>query len=210
MPATIEADKQLTATPQSKEHAPTPVPRRDSTSRLAYSPPVADEDARLFSGEKTQKDASPHPANSTAARPSGAPLPVQRQAGTIDRALFPSMLASALRLDQYFDVKGYRAFLDRIFADAGSPSDPVEVMLLEQLVLAHLRAGQLQAQAGMAEGLEAVRLYNAAAARLLAEFRKTALALKSYREAPARRDRAGAETPPPQRGPSAPLDSLVG
>jgi hypothetical protein len=207
MPATVEADKQLTATPQSKEHAPTPVPRRPS--RLAYSPPPGDEDARSFPGEKTQKDASPPSAASTAARPPGAPLPAEKQAGAIDEVLFPSMLASALQMDRYFDVKGYRAFLDRIFAGAGSPTDPVEVMLLQQLVLAHLRAAQLQAHAGMAEGLEAVRLYNAAAARLLAEFRKTALALKCYREAPARRDRT--ETPPPQPGaPAASLDLLVG
>src|SRR5262249_35003500 len=74
--------------------------------------------------------------------------------------------------------------------------------------LAHLRAGQLQAHAGMAEGLETVRLYNAAAARLLAEFRKTALALKCYRGAPGRGERT--ETPPPQPGPSAPPHSLVG
>jgi hypothetical protein len=56
-------------------------------------------------------------------------------------------------------------------------------MLLEQLVLAHLRSAQLQAQAGMAEGMEAIKLYNSAAARLLSEFRQTALALAVYRHA---------------------------
>src|SRR5262249_13198001 len=94
----------------------------------------------------------------------------------------PSMLASALGMDRYFDATGYRAYLDQIRRDAGSPTDPVEIMLLEQLVLAHLRAAQLQANAGQAEGLEAARLYNGAAARLLAEFRLTALALKAYRD----------------------------
>jgi hypothetical protein len=108
----------------------------------------------------------------------------------MDRSLLPSMLASALGLDRYFDAAGYRAFLDRIRQDAGSPTDPVEVMLLEQLVLAHLRAAQLQAHAGQAEGLEAARLYNAAAARLMAEVRQTALALKAYREPAPGRDRS--------------------
>jgi hypothetical protein len=193
MPATIEVEKQSTATPQIKEPVPTSAPRR--ASRLTFSPSPAN-DARLFSEEPTQKDASPRPAAATVAKPASAPLPAEKQAGAIDQVLFPSMLAAALQMDQHFDVKGYRAFLDKIFADAGSPADPVEKMLLEQLVLAHLRAAQLQAHAGMAEGLEAVRLYNAAAARLLAEFRKTALALKSYREVPARPAQTG--TPPSQ------------
>jgi hypothetical protein len=108
--------------------------------------------------------------------------PAERQAVVMDRSLLPAMLASALRLDHHFDAAGYRVYLDRIRQDAGNPTDPVEVMLLEQLVLAHLRAAQLQANAGQAEGVEAVRLLNAAAARLLAEFRLTALALKAYRE----------------------------
>jgi hypothetical protein len=100
----------------------------------------------------------------------------------MDKSLMPSMLATALGMDHHFTAAGYRAFLDRVRKDAGNPTDPVEVMLLEQLVMAHYRAAQLQASAGQAQGLEAVRLYNAAAARLLAEFRLTALALKEYRQ----------------------------
>src|SRR5262249_25958701 len=115
----------------------------------------------------------------------------------------PSMLASALRLDHHFNAAGYRAFFDKVRRDAGSPTDPVEVMLLEQLVLAHLRAAQLQANAGQAEGLEAIRLYNAAAARLLAEFRLTVLTLKAYREPGSARGRgpeAGGQGPEPSPG----------
>lgn len=191
--AIIEIEKDAPATPQAKEHIQPRAPRRPSRlDPFRHSP--SDEDDRFFSTAATQK-ASDASAKPTVAQASSTPIPADKQAGTIDKALFPSILAAALQMDKYFDVKGYRAFLDRIFAEAGSPTDPVEVMLLEQLVLAHLRAAQLQAHAGMAEGLEAVRLYNAAAARLLAEFRKTALALKSYRESPARRDRTG---PPPQ------------
>ena len=123
-------------------------------------------------------------------------MPADRQASVMDRALLPSMLASALDMDRYFDAAGYRAYLDRIHQNAGSPVDPVEVMLLEQLVLAHFRAAQLQANAGQAEGLEAIRLYNGAAARLLAEFRLTALALKAYREPGPARERGSGQTGP--------------
>jgi hypothetical protein len=37
----------------------------------------------------------------------------------------------------------YRMFRDRLLVDCGSPTDPIEVMLNEQMVLAHLNVGQL-------------------------------------------------------------------
>jgi hypothetical protein len=90
-------------------------------------------------------------------------------------------MASALGLGEQVMAVGYRLYLDGLIRDAGNPTDPVEIMLLEQMALCHLRSLQLQSQAGEAKGLEAVELYNSAAARLTAEFRKTALALKEYR-----------------------------
>ncbi len=63
--------------------------------------------------------------------------------------------------------------------EAGShPIDPIERMLLEQLALAHFRIGQLHVRASEAQGLEAVRVYNSVAARMLGEFRRTVLALR--------------------------------
>jgi hypothetical protein len=97
------------------------------------------------------------------------------------QAILPSALASAVGLDQQISASGFRRYLDNILRDAGSPSDPAEVMLIEQLAVCHLRSVILQSQAGQAEGLEAVEVYNAAAARFVAETRKTALALKEYR-----------------------------
>lgn len=107
--------------------------------------------------------------------------PPERQASLVKRAVVPATMATALGLDGEIGPAGYRLFLDGLMRDAGDPTDPVEVMLLEQLALCHLRSMQLQGQAGGAKGLEAIELYNAAAARLTAEFRKTALALKEYR-----------------------------
>jgi hypothetical protein len=87
--------------------------------------------------------------------------------------------------------------LDRLAANTVDPGDAVEVMMIEQLTLCHFRAAQLQAQAAEAKGLEAIQIYNIAAARLLAEFRKTALALQTYRAqslALARAEREAAQT----------------
>ena len=89
-------------------------------------------------------------------------------------------MASALGLDNLFESKAYKVYLERLIEDAGSPTDPIERMLLEQLALAHFRIGQFHVNAGLAEGIEAVKIYNSVAARMLGEFRRTALALRVY------------------------------
>jgi hypothetical protein len=112
-------------------------------------------------------------------------------------------MTTALGVEGQVRAPGCRVLLDRLTANAGDPADAVEVMLIEQLTMAHYRAAQLQAQAAEARSLEAIQIYNSAAGRLLAEFRKTALALQTYREkslalARAERDatQTGEETAP--------------
>jgi hypothetical protein len=106
----------------------------------------------------------------------------ERQAEIVKRAIIPACLASALGMNEYVGASGYRMYLDQLRRDAGDPSDPIEIMLLEQLAICHLRAAQLQGRAGEAVSMEAIELYNMVAARLSAEFRKTALALQTYRD----------------------------
>jgi hypothetical protein len=84
-----------------------------------------------------------------------------------------------------YDVAGYAAFLEDFLKEAGSPTDPVERMLLEQLALAHHVVGRLHVQAGTNSNVPAVQMLHAAAARLMGEFRRTALALQVYRQRPA-------------------------
>jgi hypothetical protein len=81
------------------------------------------------------------------------------------------------------DLDAYRLYRDRLIADAGNPTDPIVVMILEQLAFAHLNAGLLQATAMNSATIEAVTVFGNAAARLLAEFRRSALALQAYRAA---------------------------
>lgn len=103
------------------------------------------------------------------------------QAEVMRQALFPAMMADALGYDNTFESRAYKVYLERLLQDAGNPTDPVERMMLEQLALAHFRIGQLQVSAGHAKALEATKIYNSAASRLLGEFRRTALALRVYR-----------------------------
>ena len=112
-------------------------------------------------------------------------------AEVLREGVFPALMATALNLDQVFDAAAYRVYLAGVMRDLGDPADPVERVLVEQLVLAHFRVAQLHAAAGNAAGLEATKLLNGAAARLCGEVRRTALGLKAYRTtAPTATDRA--------------------
>jgi hypothetical protein len=87
-----------------------------------------------------------------------------------------------------FDVAAFRRYRDKLIADSGYPHDPIEVMLVEQLALAHLNTGLLFHRASAAGSVEVAAAYLAAVTRLMAEFRRTALALPAYREAVRRLD----------------------
>jgi hypothetical protein len=106
----------------------------------------------------------------------------QPQARAIQETSAAAVLATCVG-DAFkdFGTLAFKAYHDNVLAAAGQPTDPIEVMLIQQLLLAHHRIGDLQVQAVKATTTEAAALYNAAAARLMAEFRKTSLALREYR-----------------------------
>src|SRR4051812_9649452 len=54
--------------------------------------------------------------------------------------LYSSMVKT---LGSTIDITEYQIFRDRLLDDAGQPGDPVEVMLIEQLALAHHNIGRL-------------------------------------------------------------------
>jgi len=106
---------------------------------------------------------------------------VAQQAEVLRRTVFPALMADALGYAKLFDSAAYKVYLERLVADAGNPTDPVEIMLLEQLALAHFRIGQLHVTASRAQGTEATKILSGATSRMLGEFRRTALALRAYR-----------------------------
>ena len=104
------------------------------------------------------------------------------------------------RLLRNLPPQACKIFRDQLIRDCGSPSDPVEVMLLEQLATSHLCLGVLNNKAALSESVEGASAYWGASARLMAEFRRTALALQSYRSGPvadrkSRRPEDDASTP---------------
>jgi len=104
-----------------------------------------------------------------------------------DASMF--MFASMGTVLAEVDVTSYRIYRDRLLADYGNPKDPVIIMLVEQLALAHLNSGQLFYKASSASSVECAAAYLAATTRLMAELRRTALALPAYREAMQRLER---------------------
>ena len=75
----------------------------------------------------------------------------------------------------------YDACIEGTLKAAGDPSDPIERMLVDQIVMAHHGIGRLTVRAASATTEEAA-VFEAAAVRLLAEFRRCVLTLKKYRQ----------------------------
>jgi hypothetical protein len=72
-------------------------------------------------------------------------------------------------------------------------------MLVQQLAQAHFAIGRLHVRSSGSRGTVEAVAYIAAAARLMAEFRRTSLALQAYREAAARKQGQQAKAATRQR-----------
>jgi hypothetical protein len=77
---------------------------------------------------------------------------------------------------------GAASYLTTIYPDGKTPTDPIEKILLEQLVMAHNRSALLNVRAHQAVNPEALAIYNSAAVKVGAEIRRTALAIRLYRQ----------------------------
>ena len=103
------------------------------------------------------------------------------QAAILKELIIPANMAAALPSSSgLVEAGGIKTYLDQLLEDAGRPQDPVAVMLLQQLTIAHFRLGELHARAGQATG-ENCKLLNAATSRLLGEFRRLVLTWREYR-----------------------------
>jgi hypothetical protein len=114
-------------------------------------------------------------------------LSVAQRAANLPRLAPANYLygAATALLGPAFDVPVFEVYLAGYLRDAGDPGDPGdpgERMLLEQLAWAHHVLGRLHVQAGSRDNAEESAAFHAAAARLMGEFRQSALALKSYRQ----------------------------
>ena len=132
----------------------------------------------------------PDPGASVRSAATGTPGVSEQLAAHIrDSSASMFMFASMGTVLREPDVASYRIYRDRLLADYGDPKDPIVIMLIEQLALAHLNCGQLFYKASSASSVECASAFLVASTRLMAEFRRTALALPAYREAVLRLER---------------------
>lgn len=108
-------------------------------------------------------------------------------ADVIHDYMIPVYLATAMAFDKRITPMNYRTHLDRLLADAGNPTDPCEVVLIEQMAMTHLRSARLHALADGRGTPEAVKIYDGTAARLPAEVQKIITTLEKYRASKAPR-----------------------
>ena len=93
--------------------------------------------------------------------------------------VLPGLMAGAIGQDILFGIRAYKVFLERLFVDAGNPPTRSSGCSWGSSRWPHFRIGQLHVKAGLAEGIEEVKVYNSVAARMLGEFRRTAPACAS-------------------------------
>ena len=152
-----------------------------SDSGLDISPHMPPSMAKYFNSINQTTNEKPA-SNQSSSAPIHPSMNVDLQASVVKRGITPTALAMVLDMENMIVAAGCRVYLDDLVRESGNPSDPVEIMLLEQLAMCHQYSIQMQALSKKAEGIEAIELYMSGAARLSGEFRKTALALKEYRK----------------------------
>jgi hypothetical protein len=88
-------------------------------------------------------------------------------------------------LSQVFEGRvesgGYMAYVAAALEQARATDDPLERMMVEQLLWAHHRIGVLQRQAAANNNADTIAILTTAAARLMKECRQAVMALQQYR-----------------------------
>src|SRR5262249_9588915 len=94
---------------------------------------------------------------------------------------FASQMLAGLSLDGTASVTAVRLFFAHFRQEAGGAKDPVERLLLDQLLAAHVKVAELYALAAQTPRLEVKQLYGNAAVRLLGAVGQLVSTLASYR-----------------------------
>jgi hypothetical protein len=129
---------------------------------------------------------------------------VNRQEAVLRDVLFPSKILESFTPGERTCVTAMRALLVRFSDEAGGAGDGIERVLMDQLIVAHLKVGEMYALASETTNLDFKQTYINAAVRLVGCLCQLTAALTTYRAAaarlPRRRSGAGHETMPEDAG----------
>jgi hypothetical protein len=123
-----------------------------------------------------------------------------KQAAVLENVFFPAQMLESFSLGDSIDVASARLFLIRFRTEAGEPRDAIEKLLMDQLIVAHLKIGELYSLAATVPQLDFKALYTSAATRLLSTICQVVATLAAYRKSTGRRRTRG-----PNRGQAARL-----
>ncbi len=126
--------------------------------------------------------ATPPPQRAEGARPQAVPASEHHAAHLQETSGSAYLYCTMSQVFREVGPESYKLYLLKVLEDAGNPTDPIERMLIEQIVLAHHNTGRLHVRAASADHLEEARVYIGAAALMTGEFRRSVATLKSYRE----------------------------
>jgi len=127
--------------------------------------------------------AAPAPAGKSEERPL---TESQRQSNLVRDCVVPGYMQVVIGANAPLDKTAALGYRDELIRDMGSPKDPLERMLIEQVGIAHVMVMRLHGLCATADNAERTALYATAAGRLLAELRRTIVTLRDYRTPPAK------------------------
>ncbi len=107
-------------------------------------------------------------------------------------------IAVTASIAPHITTEAFKLYRQKLMEQAGSPTDPIEIMLIEQIALAHFHIGRLHLKSCSTAQAQLAVAFADAATRLTAEFRRSALALEDYRAKQLARRQAVAGSVPVQ------------
>ena len=113
-----------------------------------------------------------------------APVSASVQAATLIQEVSTAMVLAKCDPHGITKEKGpvaYQFYRNKMLIEAGNSNDPLETMLIEQLMMAHQTIGSLYVRAAESNDPAAINLFTSGAARLMAESRKALMAIREYR-----------------------------
>ena len=114
------------------------------------------------------------------------PPPASLGAEVVRDAVMPAFMKMAIAPKGMLNGASLAVYRDQILKEAGGPTDPLERMLIEQALLANVMIVKLHGESSIASTVAGAEVYATAAVRLMAELRRTILAIREYRTPPAR------------------------
>ena len=174
-PARQTANPAVDRPPSQSRSGPTAV-----SGSTAGSTSPGDAAGTSRSATPEQSPASPKPSEPTAEE-----LFIEKakrwrlEAAFIENVLVPAQVRGIITGgEEGLSVEGVRWYL---MEGSGGVEDPIEKMLVRQLIVGHHQLLRLYESANGTSNLEAIKIYNAAAARLQSELRRVALSIRTYR-----------------------------